>query len=628
MSSSRYIGARIVAAVLAIAVTGACRDEPPVGLPAESPAAQTLLDVANISVDSLYENPISLGVAKEVPSFGGLYFDDDGQLVVALTDLSRLADAEGQIRARLGYHGTARGDVDRATVRLIAREVEYPFLDLARYRQVLRGHVFAIPDVVSLGVKQSTNRVTIGVANAAAEARVKLLLSTLGIPEAVVTFSLVPRVQLSSTSLSHTLDGRMGNIQGGWQIDPWNTCTLGFAARRTGDGSPVFVTNSHCTYETGNDGGPVYQSIDHIGNEILDPPAFSCLEYFGAPCRHSDAALFSALVPMDLGMIARTTDSTNCDECHATLIINDANPTLLITGESGHIIENEYLHKIGQTTGWTYGPVEDTCTDFYGNNDLWILCSDRVDYSSDGGDSGAPVFFKKADGTVVLKGIHFAETAGWTDTYNDAMMSNIGQIERDLGPLTVFVPTPARMELNPATKGVKIDSSAYLMANVWDYSGSLMSSPSVTWYSTNPAVATVSGTSSAGYVTGVELGTVLIIAEVVGHGTTYRDTTTVFVLENEPHPPVFVDIVGPSSMEPYGSCVWWANASQGSGTYTNYEWTANGQPVGGNSEFLNYTMGSQSVELAVVVTDSNNRSSGASFYVEVQEGAYCSQKPM
>lgn len=117
-----------------------------------------------------------------------------------------------------------------------------------------------------------------------------------------------------------------------------------------------------------------------------------------------------------------------------SLTIDHANPTLQITAENGYIIENEVLHKIGKTTGWTYGAVEDACADY--EFDGWVRqCSDRVDYSRGPGDSGSPVFSLRSDGTVALRGIHFGYVI---PPYGDALMSNIHRVEMDLGGLTVF----------------------------------------------------------------------------------------------------------------------------------------------------------------------------------------------
>ena len=90
-----------------------------------------------------------------------------------------------------------------------------------------------------------------------------------------------------------------------------------------------------------------------------------------------------------------------------------------------------------RTTGWTYGAVEDTCEDYLVNG-IVRRCSDRVDYSSDEGDSGSPVF-KLVSGSAHLRGIHFGYI-GWP--FSDGLMSNLGQVETDQGELVVYDPGP------------------------------------------------------------------------------------------------------------------------------------------------------------------------------------------
>lgn len=77
--------------------------------------------------------------------------------------------------------------------------------------------------------------------------------------------------------------------------------------------------------------------------------------------------------------------------------------------------------------------MEDTCTDF--STSGWIkLCSDRVDFAIQDGDSGSPVFYWTPGGTAELRGIVFG-WQGWP--YSDGLMSDLHQIELDLGALSV-----------------------------------------------------------------------------------------------------------------------------------------------------------------------------------------------
>ena len=99
-------------------------------------------------------------------------------------------------------------------------------------------------------------------------------------------------------------------------------------------------------------------------------------------CRNSDAALIKASIPIQFGTLVRTTSSSNCEACATDLTVNHSSPTLLVTSSWTSVIENETLHKMGSTTGWTYGAVEDKCADY--STSGWIkLCADRVDFSID-----------------------------------------------------------------------------------------------------------------------------------------------------------------------------------------------------------------------------------------------------
>lgn len=305
------------------------------------------------------------------------------------------------------------------------------FADLARFRASLRDELFSVEGVVSLGVKESANRVEVGITSTAAEPAVRAVVRMLGIPDDAVAVVSVPPAQV----VSHTLRNQhpTGAIEGGWEIGSTSAiCTLGFSAIRS-DGSQVFVTNSHCTTTSpGFDGGAIRQPANGsiVGSEVLDPAGWSC---GGSWCRHSDASLISATQPVQFGKIARTTERTGADISGAALTIDHANPTFTISARYPDVFENEPLDKVGRTTGWSYGAVEDTCTDY--EIDGWVRqCSDRVDFAVQGGDSGSPVFYWKTDGTAELRGVVFG-WQGWP--YNDALISDLRQVERDLGPLSV-----------------------------------------------------------------------------------------------------------------------------------------------------------------------------------------------
>ena len=452
----RRIRSSLYLTVLSSLLSGAlaCSDElvtPPTKSAPTPSANGARWTVATVPPDSISDSQPSIDVAKKVPAFGGMYFDDDGQLVVAMTDAGPRFEAENAVRSILGVHKTARGVVNRSTVRFGTRLVKYSFMDLARYRTVLREYVFGIPHVVSLDVKESENRVKIGISDAAAEGEIRKLLPSVGIPQdAVIFWQSAP-----GGDMSHTLSDSMAGIQGGWHISGGGGCTLGFAARRYSDWAPVWVTNSHCSNTPHLlDNGDQVQKNRWIGREIADPPTFN-VGVFG-PARNADVSLYSDSIstpvslyyPLAFGTIARTQSPQGCDGCAGSLLLDHSNPSFLITGRRGWVIENETLNKVGASTGWTYGNVEDTCTDL--STSGWTkLCSDRVDFWLQDGDSGSPVFALDINGGAILVGIVWGRIAF---PYYDAMISNLTQIEKDLGPLVVHDPGPPTITIFGSTE--------------------------------------------------------------------------------------------------------------------------------------------------------------------------------
>ncbi|MGH7555800.1 MAG: hypothetical protein ACREMQ_22595 [Longimicrobiales bacterium] len=278
------------------------------------------------------------------------------------------------------------------------------------------------------------------------------MLSKVGIPELAVVF----RNDVQPAPISHTLRQVQPDsvLQGGWQVrGGGGVCSLGFPARRVSDHMSVFVTASHCTDVLDGDdvNGGVLQpgpGGNPAGDEVEDREPWLCSGWSPHHCRNSDAALIQALRPLDLGKIARTTEAVECEECFPTVNVDDANPTLTVVGRLSYVIENEMLYKIGRTTGWTYGVVEDTCTDHAFLN-AWRLCSDRIDVRADTGDSGGPVFSLSLPSyQATLRGIVYARSCC---IVNDSYMSNLGQIEADLGALNVYDPGPPQVTINGPT---------------------------------------------------------------------------------------------------------------------------------------------------------------------------------
>ena len=222
-------------------------------------------------------------------------------------------------------------------------------------------------------------------------------------------------------------------------------CTLGFTA--TVDGVQNFVTASHCSdVKYGTDGATIRQGpfalSPILGAEISDPAGGNCPSppWFGAICRASDAALFAFAAgapPVEVGLIAKTQfrSGPGRNSAQGSKLFDQASPYFVIDGlDNNSWVPGTPVDKMGATSGWTYGLVQNTCFDFFGDI-RWpvgrgVSCAYLIDARVDGGDSGGPIFYQHVEGDnrVTLGGI----TAARRD---DGMLiaSKFARIQMDLG---------------------------------------------------------------------------------------------------------------------------------------------------------------------------------------------------
>lgn len=231
-----------------------------------------------------------------------------------------------------------------------------------------------------------------------------------------------------------TLRDKVRPTAGGLQIAfSIYLCTLGFNNYR--NSTLGFATNSHCTEVQGGVEGTDYgqPSLAYpIGVEYADPQYWTgggCPS--GRRCRWSDSALayYDASVSVDFGKIART---TYWGRSSGSITIDDNNPRMTIIDEEPWPLQGEMLDKIGRTTGWTYGWVQQTCVHTnVAYSDITLLCQEWVDAGVGSGDSGSPVFLWQDD-QVTLYGLL------WGGTSNNFVFSAMANIEYELGELITY----------------------------------------------------------------------------------------------------------------------------------------------------------------------------------------------
>lgn len=401
-------------------------------------------------------------VAHELPGFGGMYFDDNGDLNVYLTVKAaaehRKAPGIWNEKAKaalikvFGKNLLTRGvsahrpKTGRSEARIEVREGKYDIRELMRWRPGVE-HALNIKGVVLTDLNEASNRLKIGIEEEAIRADVELELRKQGVPlEAVIIEVMEPIAPLI------TLRDYVRPTQGGIQIqrDSGGTCTLGFNAYRRYNTNYGFVTNSHCTnVQGGTEGTRFYQNnrfnASHlIGTEAVDPTYFTSFWPWECPpgrrCRYSDAAWarYASGVSTAYRRIARP-ESWNS----GSITISTTRPYMTIVGETATPASGEYLDKVGRTTGWTYGRVTDTCfTTNQSGSDVTMKCQYRVSrtYGTHnmigGGDSGSPAFKWFGD-TVNLYGI------AWGGGSTSFVFSSMKYIEQELGSLYTYSTAPS-----------------------------------------------------------------------------------------------------------------------------------------------------------------------------------------
>jgi hypothetical protein len=303
----------------------------------------------------------------------------------------------------------------------------YPFSDLVDWKRRLID-VLSVRGAVTLDADERRGKIAIGILPDADRAAIESLVRKLGVPPDVVVFDA-----MASTPVpAQTLESNLRPLRGSGYLQFWNAagqtpgaCTLGFIAQGVNHpGATMFqagrryaITASHCTVAPATSMGVVHTGTyaeqaagpgSRVGIEIVDP-AFVAGPVAGRPCpagrrcRLTDALalLIDQGVSDDIGYVHRTMGPPTQLTINSKAI-DTGNPrfgpfdSIYPHGMGSYV--GMPVHKVGRTTGWTSGPVSQTCVDmdveFVSgvNTGLTVLCSDRGNFRSDGGDSGAPIF--------------------------------------------------------------------------------------------------------------------------------------------------------------------------------------------------------------------------------------------
>lgn len=442
---SRHVPVVLCTALSALALASCAEDRGPLTAPAtQAPAAPSQRALTVSGVPRPDEDRF-IQLAHEIPGFGGYFLDAQKHLVTYVADEASMSRSRSIMQDHLSRHSLGIGARD-AVAGVLIRKAAYSFLQLSAWRDSVYLHLLGTGDVLFDDLDEAINRVTIGIDRSRFEsARAALLprLQSLAIPLDAVHFEPIGHI-VARVSYPFDLNSPMDTLGAGYRISsPVGGCSLGIV----GDSANVrvFVTASHCStwvYRSDNtqftdQGGRV------IGFENADPAPNSpyCtwqgVEYHCYDGRGSDADLVrvSAGIPSARGRIARLQNRVSGGV--GTLAIDQSRPWIYVTStEHGHPVGST-VDKVGATSGWTFGTIQNSCTDEIVNGpgqnaDYAVRCSIKTSTYSLGGDSGSPFFIWDGQDVAQFMGILWGGESG---NANVTYYAGYRALENDLGIL-------------------------------------------------------------------------------------------------------------------------------------------------------------------------------------------------
>ena len=145
-------------------------------------------------------------IERQVPGFGGMYYDEQGDLVIFLKDLRLSGAAAAAVRPHLfgpGKRGMPGGPV--AAIRF--RQARYSFIELNGYWAHINQLAFQVPGVVATDVEEDLNRVEVTVRSAVAKDAVLNAVRTTPVPPDAVHVSYVCAPEKTGETCTNPGDG-------------------------------------------------------------------------------------------------------------------------------------------------------------------------------------------------------------------------------------------------------------------------------------------------------------------------------------------------------------------------------------------------------------------------------------
>jgi hypothetical protein len=168
-----------------------------------TPAATPAEDVGASAQDAAPEDeqPVRTGDAddilaeatRDVPGFGGMFLDENGNINLYLQDASQKAQAMTAVESVFD------ADIfEGAAVKVL--KADYAFADLHRWRQDMRPVVLGLSGVITLDIDEKRNRITVGLEEMNEQAAVEAALEKLGVPRDAVILEPASPIIPATTS--------------------------------------------------------------------------------------------------------------------------------------------------------------------------------------------------------------------------------------------------------------------------------------------------------------------------------------------------------------------------------------------------------------------------------------------
>ncbi len=381
-------------------------------LKAGSPAftqARRHLDVSLVS-DSI--DDIFVEMADRYNGFGGMYQNENGDVVLVSTQPQRTVLQQDELFSELLDR---RNTNSRSRDILMRKEINvqpanYSFTELAVYRNVIERKLDRAIPVVLTDVDERNNVVLIGLDESVniQENEVRTQIAHLGIPSDAVEIERmpVPVVAVGIPSSTLSLTDYVRPLAGGIKIDANGGCTLGLPVWYgiPGNQTRGFLTAAHCTSHVGITTNRTFgqpETHNAIGAEFEDPPLFdNCVSSSTLRCM-IDAAL------VDLNNAHDNSINTLVSHVYRTNFSSSSGPGgSIITGEPVSLhaqspFAGMDVNKVGIRTGWTTGDIIGTCVTIHVSGvrhpdgvkrTTWLPCAIKANTPVNSGDSGSSLF--------------------------------------------------------------------------------------------------------------------------------------------------------------------------------------------------------------------------------------------